>query len=478
MTRGWPRIGLRARVIVAVVLLTVTTTAAVAFAAYVVQSTQTTDRFTAAAKADISSDVNQAKAQLRSTSDRVAVVSAYMQGRQGVSWALIDFGSPGHVVEHDGRFTVLTRISADTLVAVDLPAALVGEALAGGVAAQALDTSTRAPVLAVVARVDSDLVLAEFYNRQPLRAELTTLARTLAVIALVVGVLGVVAALVAANRIQRPVRLVAVAARKLGDGALDTRLPVRGRDELAELTRSFNAMAHRLGESIEQLQAKDRQQRRFVADVAHDLRTPVAAMVAAVDGLQHPEADAQARSARLLGAQARRLATLVEDLLEISRFDAGVAELRPEPVDLHDLVQDAIAMTAGSADVSLRADGDVTVVGDPRRVHTIARNLLVNALRHGAEPITVTIDGTGPDVVTVRVADSGPGIRDDLMPILFDRFVRGDQARTATEGSGLGLAIARENATVHGGRLDVHNADGAVFTLTLPRAVRPVPRSV
>ena len=113
-------------------------------------------------------------------------------------------------------------------------------------------------------------------------------------------------------------------------------------------------------------------------------------------------------------------------------------------------------------------DGDVTVTADPRRIHTIVCNLLSNAFRHGASPITVTLDGTGDEVI-VRVADSGPGVPDELLPILFDRFTRGDRARQATDGSGLGLAIARENALVHKGSLTVHNDGGAVFTLTLPR---------
>jgi two-component system sensor histidine kinase MtrB len=271
---------------------------------------------------------------------------------------------------------------------------------------------------------------------------------------------------VAAKRIQRPVQAVENAARQLGEGRLDIRVPVRGRDEVAELARSFNSMARQVGDSIAELHAKDRQQRRFVADVAHDLRTPVAAMVAAVDGLNHEVT--RERSSRLLGAQARRLGRLVEDLLEMSRFDAGVADLETEPVDLADLWSDASELVG--ADVELRAAGDVTVTGDPRRLHTIARNLLTNAVTHGAPPVTVDLDGCRPEQVTVRVADHGPGVPDDLRRLVFDRFVRGDRARTATEGSGLGLAIAQENARLHRGTLVAANADGAVFTLTLPRA--------
>lgn len=155
--------------------------------------------------------------------------------------------------------------------------------------------------------------------------------------------------------------------------------------------------------------------------------------------------------------------------MEISRFDAGSADFRPEPVDLPELVEDAIEASAPDAEVRVASAGRTTLVADPRRVHTIVSNLLVNAVRHGRAPVAVSIDGTSDDAVTLTVSDSGPGIPEDLLPILFDRFVRGDRARQETEGSGLGLSIARENALVHGGALTAHNDGGAVFVLTLPR---------
>jgi len=113
------------------------------------------------------------------------------------------------------------------------------------------------------------------------------------------------------------------------------------------------------------------------------------------------------------------------------------------------------------------------MVGDPRRLHTIVRNLLTNAAAYGAEPITVTLDGLNPERIVVTVADSGPGAPADLMPVIFDRFVRGDQTRRVSQGSGLGLAIASENTALHSGTLHVANHNGAVFTLTLPRGEVP-----
>ncbi|WP_243859862.1 sensor histidine kinase [Amycolatopsis arida] len=394
-------------------------------------------------------------------------VVEYMRGRRGIDWGLYEFANIDpprtngsySVDDMTALSGVHASVSAPLSRVAGVPAELIDNARRGGTPSAVLDVVAGAPVLAFAAAVGHDTVLVEFYDLGPMRLELANLQRDLTLIALAVATVGVLAAVLAASGIQRPVRRVAAAARRLGQGELDIRLPVRGRDELADLTRSFNTMAGRLGESIEQ-------QRRFIADVTHDLRTPVTAMVAAVDSLEDADPEARSRSARLLGTQTRRLARLVEDLLEISRFDAGVADFRPEPVDLRALLLDAVEASAGGADVEVT--GDATVTADPRRLHTIACNLLANAVRHGAEPVTVTIDATRLDLVTVRFADSGPGVPADLMPILFDRFVRGERSRTAA-GSGLGLAIARENALVHGGQLDVQNEAGAVFTLSLPR---------
>lgn len=206
-----------------------------------------------------------------------------------------------------------------------------------------------------------------------------------------------------------------------------------------------------------------------LAVLAHELRTPVAAIVAAADSLYSPEPAVRERSAVLLTTQCRQLARLVEDLLEMSRLDVGVLELWPEPVDLAAVVADAIELTAPGVDVTVRAVGDPVVRGEPRRLHTVVRNLLANAAYHGAEPIGVTIDGTRPAQLTITVKDSGPGIPEDLMPMVFDRFIRGDQTSHLTGGSGLGLAIAKENVRLHHGQIEAGNDAGAEFTVTLPR---------
>ncbi|GAA3873487.1 HAMP domain-containing sensor histidine kinase [Saccharothrix violaceirubra] len=455
------RLGLRGVVVLTVVLVTVVTTVAMATTAYLIQAGATRTRFAESAQASFDSDAQQAHQFLvRSTEFRsvVAGVAEYMRARLGLTWTIVNRTSTSGPlsVKSDGTY---------------LPVAGSGDPLAESLVDDLESGSVRYEEdsrLVIVGEVEPGVVLAEFYSTRGLDRELAALRGVLALVAVAIVVLGSVSGLFAARGIRRRVRTAALAARRLGDGELDTRLPVDGRDELADLAGSFNAMAERLGESIERLRLKDRQQRRFVADVAHDLRTPLASLIAAADGLHSDDEADRTRSAELLGSQTRRLGALVEDLLEISRFDAGAAEFRPEVVDLEALVADAVELSAPDVEVRTERVGDVAVFGDPRRLHTVVRNLVTNAVRHGGPPITVTIDGGDPDEVRVRVADKGPGLG-DLAPVAFDRFVRGDRSRRHTEGSGLGLAIARENALLHGGRLEVHDEDGAVFTLTVPR---------
>lgn len=454
--------GLRARIAAAIVLVTGVATTMMAFAVYQLQASDTTDRFVEAARTSFRSDAVQAgfvARNLPGDASAAEAVRGFMSRERGVGWCVF-FREPG---------AEPTRIDCEGAPRPVPPWML---ATASDPADPSTSNSDDGTFVLLAGRTTPSVMLVEFYSMQSLRDELVHLRRSLTLIALVVTMAGVAAAFAVAKRAQRPVQAVAAAARRLGRGELEVRLPVRGRDELAELADAFNSMAHQMGDSIAELKAKDEQQRRFVADVAHDLRTPVAAMVAAADGMDRPAM--AARSAELMAQQARRLGRIVEDLMEMSRFDAGVAELRPEPVDLEDLWADAAE--AAGAGIELRGHGDLVVVGDPRRLHTVARNLLANALEHGAPPVTVDLDGTHADRVTVRVADSGPGVPGQLLPLVFDRFVRGDSARSASGGSGLGLAIVRENVRSHGGHVVAENAEnsdkttgGAVFTVTLPR---------
>ncbi|MEU0532777.1 sensor histidine kinase [Amycolatopsis tolypomycina] len=477
------RLSLRTRIVAAIVGVTTTATAVMAFFAYRVQSEDVVQAFTIAAHSRMTTDgvELQKKIDLARPEERTRVILDDLEFTPA-GWLLVA-KSPGKPFVTIARASLVLAgsrigyLGPPTMVITETPEKLlkpvereVLSAPFGQITqntAVTTDPDTGRPVL-VVSRnfLDTDYFVVKFYDLGVLETDLGALRRNLGLIALGVSVFGVGVAFLVGRRIGRPIKALATAADELGSGALGTRVPVKGRDEVAALAASFNTMAARLGESIDELHAKDRQQRRFVTDVAHDLRTPLASMIATVDSLDHAEPATRTRATEILGTQAQRLAKLVEDLLEIARFDAGKADLRVAPVDLADLVADAAEVTGVEAAVT--ASGDVTVVADPRRVHTVVANLLSNAARHGAAPISVALDGTGDDVV-LRVADAGPGIPEDLLPILFDRFARGDHARQATEGSGLGLAIARENVLAHGGSLTAHNDGGAVFTVRLPR---------
>jgi two-component system, OmpR family, sensor histidine kinase MtrB len=209
--------------------------------------------------------------------------------------------------------------------------------------------------------------------------------------------------------------------------------------------------------------------------VSHELRTPLTAMTAVTDILyEHPGlAGDAATAARLVHQEVLHLNRLVEDLIEISRFDAGTAQLVTEDTDVAAAV-DRCLRARGWTDVSADVPAGLAVRLDRRRFDIILANLVGNALRHGALPVTVTAglqpDGHGGARLAVAVRDHGDGLPQGAIPHLFDRFYKADTARARSEGSGLGLAIAWENARLHGGRIDAgnHPGGGAIFTVSLP----------
>ncbi|SEP18963.1 sensor histidine kinase [Amycolatopsis saalfeldensis] len=290
--------------------------------------------------------------------------------------------------------------------------------------------------------------------------------------------IAVALALLAARQVLRPVRALNTAARKLGHGQLDVRLPAKGSDELAELVTTFNSTAAELERTVGSLRAMEADARRFVADVSHELRTPLAAMNAVTDVLDEDAEQLPADTAvaaRLVSAETRRLTRLVQDLVEISRFDAGRAELRLDEWDVATAVADSIGARGWSAADGIVTDLPAGIVAtlDPRRLDIVVANLVGNALRHGEPPVEVRLGSDGT-TVTLAVTDHGPGIPAEVLPHVFDRFTKADSSRARSEGSGLGLSIARENARLHGGDIEAGNTlDGARFVLRLPRRARP-----
>jgi signal transduction histidine kinase len=229
-------------------------------------------------------------------------------------------------------------------------------------------------------------------------------------------------------------------------------------------------MADALEAKIRALSEAQARERRFTADVAHELRTPLTAIVneasLLAEHLERMPVEAR-RPAELLVEDVSRLRDLVEDLMEISRLDAGTQPLRPESLDLGSLVAAAVRARGWDKRVDLDA-GEVVLTSDPRRLERIVANLIGNALEHGGRDVSVRVgaDGVG---AFVEVADRGPGIAGEDLPHLFERFYKADPAR-AGRGTGLGLAIALENARLLGGDIDVWSEPGVGtrFTLRLP----------
>ncbi|MER6915320.1 ATP-binding protein [Streptomyces sp. NPDC000594] len=289
-----------------------------------------------------------------------------------------------------------------------------------------------------------------------------------------VVLLATVLALLAAGTVLRPVRELGRATRRHAAGDLTSRVRVRGRDELAELARDFNRTAQALEASVVELREQDARAKRFVADVSHELRTPLAAMTMVATVLDEDAATLppdSAHAARTVSEETARLARLVEDLMEMSRFDSGAARLNPAATDLAEAVRATLSLRGWTQRVHTELPTGVRALVDRRRIDVIVANLVGNALRHGAEPVTLTLaaDPAG-DRLTVEVADRGPGLPPETLAHVFDRFYKADSARTRSEGSGLGTAIALENARLHGGTVDAANRPdgGAVFTLRLP----------
>ncbi len=295
-----------------------------------------------------------------------------------------------------------------------------------------------------------------------------------------VALLAAIASLVT-RWVVLPVRHAAQAAQRVSDGHLGERMQVRGVDDLAALATSFNGMAGSLQGKLRELEELSNVQRRFVSDVSHELRTPLATIKMAVEIIFEARAalDAAAsRSVELLQSQLDRFESMLVDLLEISRFDAGAATLEADLVDICDLVRrsadDAqqLAERRGSRiEFRLPATG-CFAEADRRRVERILRNILVNAVEHGEGKDVVVTTAIDSDAVAVSVRDYGVGLRPGEEQKVFDRFWRADLARARTVGgSGLGLAISLEDARLHGGWLQAWGepGKGSVFRLTLPR---------
>jgi two-component system sensor histidine kinase MtrB len=288
-------------------------------------------------------------------------------------------------------------------------------------------------------------------------------------------------AFVVTSWIVRPVKIAAEVSEEIADGALDVRLLEKGEDVIAVLARSFNKMADSLQRQITKLASVSKMQQRFVSDVSHELRTPLTTIKLAGDLIFESRDNLDPslrRSAELMHGQIVRFETLLNDLLEIPRYDAGAVRAELEIHDLNQVVGmaiasiDPLAKNRGSQIEVDTPKGEVLAEFDARRIERLLRNLLANAIEHGeSKPIQVAV-AANDSAVAVSVTDNGVGMSETQLARVFDRFWRADPARKRTSGgTGLGLAISFEDTLLHGGMLDVWAKpnQGASFRLTLPK---------
>jgi len=283
------------------------------------------------------------------------------------------------------------------------------------------------------------------------------------------------------RQVVSPVREAAMIATEFTAGDFRKRLKVESQDEISTLGLAFNDMAESIEKQIARLENLSRVQQRFVSDVSHELRTPLTTLRMASEVIYSTKETFDpivARSAELLVAQLDRFEKLLEDLLEVSRFDAEVAVLEAVDFDMVQLVQrcaDDLGLVAKERKTEIYVSSSEPVImikADIRRVERILRNLLANAIDHSEElQIDVRIAASDHDVA-VGVRDYGIGLDENALTRVFDRFWRADPSRARTRGgTGLGLSIALEDARLHNGELEAWGRPGrgSHFVVTLPR---------
>lgn len=456
--------GLRTRLALTLVALVVLTGGAIGVGTYLFVEASLRDRQLADARAQAGFNLSVLlPGRLPPGADREAFeVSGLPEAfrLRGDVEVIADFG--------DGDPYFSTARLAGTLG--DIPADVVALVRAGRLGYAWLELGGRSS-LVVGGRQGGPPDLYFVIDARPVDDALAQLRLGLGVAGIVAVIVALLAAGAVARGILRPVRDAGVAAARIAGGDLSARIPETGRDELGRWAAEFNRMADAVESLVVRLEEAQAQNRRFVADVSHELRTPLTALVAEasliegrIDGLP-PDAR---RAAELLIADVRRLRVLVDDLMEVSRFDADGEQPHLEPLDLGRLVAAIVAARLPGASIALPAS-PVMVESDPRRLDRILGNLLDNAREHApGAPVDVSVSIAREGAVVV-IADRGPGVPPEVLPRLFERFYKADPSRRAG-GSGLGLAIAAEHAALLGGSLRARNRPGGglVVALTLP----------
>jgi two-component system sensor histidine kinase MtrB len=352
----------------------------------------------------------------------------------------------------------------------DVPETMQQGVIGGEALVQRTESAAAAPTLVVGIPIEAgSAAYFEAFDLTSVAASLAAVGRTLVLVGAGATLLGAMIGRWVSGRVLRPVSEVTDIAERIAAGAIDARLDLSLDRDLSRLASSFNRMADALAERI----AKEA---RFAADVSHELRSPLTTLVTAVtvlDGRRDELSETGREALALIGADVHRLEQTVEDLLEISRHDAGVVEVDPNLMAIGQAVRRILARLGHPQDLVEVAPGAVgaTVAVDLRRLERVLANFIDNAKTHGggATCVRVTADA---DHVRVSVEDRGPGVPPEDAENVFDRFARGVAAgrRGNTGGSGLGLALAAENAKLLRGRVfvDLEYHEGARLVLELP----------
>jgi two-component system sensor histidine kinase MtrB len=447
--------GIRARLTVTLVALVALTAVLLGAGAYLFVENSLHDQVLrdAAAQAgfDLSVTVPTAGLPEDPTSDDIVDSGLRQTFRQRGIDTIIDVGSGPPVVSRPDLEDALPTLPAD-----------LTRRVADNELAYAWTTVAGRPSLVLGGRSEGSGPAFYFiHDIQTLDEALSQLRLALFAGTLILILIALLVARVVARGVLAPVEAAGRAAERIERGDLSARVPVTSDDEFGTWAKRFNQMAEALADTIGRLEAAEAQNRRFVADVAHELRTPLAALVAEASILrEHLDAlpTESRRAGELLVADVGRLRTLVDDLMEVSRFDARAEQIALEPVDLGRLVRTVAAARLPGATLQLPGE-PLVVETDPRRLERILGNLLDNAREHGAgTPVVVTLTAGG-DSIVMAVADRGPGVSPDRLERIFERFYKADPSRH--EGSsGLGLAIAAEHAALLGGYLKAANRPG------------------
>lgn len=334
---------------------------------------------------------------------------------------------------------------------------------------------------------EADIPDLQVYLVMSMESDASTLALLrglLSAAGVVVVVLLVGIAWLATQQVTAPVRSASRIAQRLAAGHLRERMIVDGEDEMARLALSFNDMAEKLSKQIHQLEEYGNLQRQFTSDVSHELRTPLTTVRMAADMIASDPDSLEPhtrRASELMVRELDRFEELLADLLEISRHDAGVADLSEARIDVRSCITSAWEQTCHIAEklnVDVRfhtPEEPVMMTGDSRRIERVLRNLIANAIDHSeGNPVDVTL-AENEDAVAITVTDHGVGLKPGQEELVFNRFWRADASRRRhSGGTGLGLAIAREDVVLHGGQLDAagNHGVGSQFRVVLPREPR------